>query len=99
MRTSVPMWGSTASKSCNWPANAGTSRTNGRAHLLLVMFDAVVPVAVHLVRRSKLRRTNQAESEPLGVGHIPDALRQLRILLLPVRVRPHASGASHRGRR
>ena len=33
--------------------------------------------------RRQLRGTDQAEAEPLGVGHVPDALGQLRILLLP----------------
>src|SRR5437764_14883864 len=101
MRTSVPMWGSTASKRCSSPATARerTKRQKTaaapRPALLLVMFDAVVPIPVHLFRGRKLRRTDQPEAEPLRVGEIPDAFRELRILLFPVRVRAHAGCASH----
>src|SRR5438045_1733602 len=105
MRTSVPMWGSTASKRCNSPpmARVGPKRKRIAAAqiraLLLVMFDAVIPVPVHIFRCRKLRRTDQPEAEPLRVGEIPDAFRELGILLFPVGVRAHAGRTSHRGSR
>ena len=39
------------------------------------------------LRGRNLERANNAEAEELGVGHIPDAFRQLRILLFPRWVR------------
>ena len=46
-------------------------------------------------RRRHLRRAHEAEAEPLGVGHVPDAGRQLRVAFLPDRVRLVADGAVH----
>src|SRR3954462_7746097 len=120
MRTSVPMWGSTASKRCSSPAKArvrtkrqriGAAQKHAARRraarmraarmraLLLVVLDTIVPIPVHLFRGRKLRRTDQPEAEPLRVREIPDALRELRILLLPVGVRAHARRTSHRGGR
>src|SRR5215831_4356595 len=101
MRTSVPMCGSTASK-WNCPAHqarTATSHTAARRSLLLVMFLAAVPVSVHLVGARHPRRTNQAEAQPLSVGFVPDALGQLRVLLLPRRVGRDAGSASQHIRR
>src|SRR5947209_1256283 len=115
MRTSVPMWGSTASKRCSSPAkarvrtkrqrigaaqkHAARMRAARMRALLLVVLDTIVPIPVHLFRGRKLRRTDQPEAEPLRVREIPDALRELRILLLPVGVRAHARRTSHQGGR
>src|SRR5215217_3653590 len=79
IRTSVPMCGSTASRSFSSPAaeQPATAR-QAPSHLLVVLFQATVPVLVHLVRARNFRRTDKAESEPLGIRVIPDALRQLR---------------------
>src|SRR5215472_5226816 len=86
MRTSVPMWGSTASKRWSDAAEQSRGRRNAsvraplawtgqEAHptLLLVMFEAAVPVAVHLFRGGNLHGTHEAEAEPLRIGHVPDA--------------------------
>src|SRR5438045_1977251 len=80
-------------------SGAAHARAAHSRALLLVMFDAVVPIPVHLFRGRKFRRTDQPEAEPLRVREIPNALRELRILLLPVSVRAHARRTSHRGGR
>src|SRR4051794_16146733 len=94
MRTSVPMWGSTASK--RWgaaPRIPAEARRQIAARLLLVMFEAAVPVAVHIVGRGEFGGAHETEAEPLGVGHVPDAFGELRVLLLPVGGGGGASGA------
>src|SRR5688572_12057906 len=50
---------------------------------LRLLLNAAVPVLVHLLGIGNLQWSHQPEPEPLSVGVIPDALRQLRILLLP----------------
>src|SRR2546423_11062471 len=92
------MWGSTASK--RWgAARAQASGTKSRAALVLVMLDAVIPEAVHLVRGGNFGGAHQAEAEPLRIGEVPDALGQLRVLLLPIGVGPDACGAGDGGSR
>src|SRR5262245_34101064 len=98
MRISVPMWGSTASNILRSAAGARPDAASmAKANqLVLVMFQAAMPVAVHFIGAGNLCRTHQPEAEPLCVGVIPDALRQLRILLLPVRARSHPRRAPQR---
>src|SRR5580765_2824093 len=59
---------------------------------------AVVPVFEHLLLRRNLERTHNAEAEERGVGHIPDALGQLRVFFFPpfFGVQPRRA-AQHRG--
>src|SRR3954453_1374045 len=59
------------------------------------MFDAVIPNTEHLFGRRHLRGTHEAEAEPLGISHVPDAFRKLGILLLPGRIGGDASGTTN----
>src|SRR6478672_3783800 len=100
MRKSVPMCGSTASNRRRSAALAVTANRSARQRTrLLQALDAAVPVVVHLIGGRSLRRADQPESQPLRVRLIPDALRQLRILLLPGGVGRDAGGAAHNIRR
>ncbi len=54
-----------------------------RASLFL---DPAVPVLLHVLFRRGFERTDDSEAEELGVGVIPDALRELGILDFPVGV-------------
>jgi len=96
MRINVPMCGSTASYSCGGAANAEPDQASHAAapsaRRLLIVFNTTVPVAVHLIHAGYFDRAYKAETEPLGIGLIPDTLWQLRILLLPRRVGRHACG-------
>src|SRR5471030_2768053 len=99
MRTSVPMCGSTASNNCRSAAAAFPKKPRHAAarkprDLLLIVFQAAVPIQIHLRNTGDLRLTNQAETQPLGVRQVPDALRQLRVLLLPGRVGGNPRGAA-----
>src|SRR5579883_1149277 len=97
MRTRVPMWGSTASNRSAAGMVAAKQSSSGST-LLFVMLGAAVPIAEHFFGRGQFRRADQAEAEPLRVGHIPDALGELRVLLLPGGVRCDARGAGHQRR-
>src|ERR1039458_8939944 len=103
MRTKVPMCGSTASYSRGSAASAHPDQASHAAALrpraLLIILNTAVPVAVHFVRAGYLRGAHQAETEPLGIGLIPDTLGQLWILLLPRRVGCHTRGAAQHVRR
>src|SRR3954471_14588444 len=66
-----------------------------RLRLVRIKRDAVIPRAVHLFGAWKRRRPDEPEAEPLGVGHVPDALGELRVLSLPGCIRGHAGGARH----
>ena len=48
---------------------------------------ATVPELLHVLFRGRFQRTHDAEAEELRVGVVPDALRELRVLDFPVRVR------------
>ena len=50
----------------------------------IVFFHAAVPVSLHLLGRRDFQRAHHAEAEELRVGVIPDALRELRVLALPL---------------
>src|SRR5215831_19042551 len=97
MRTSVPMCGSTASNRVGWAAEARVA--NKTTAQLLVMLQAAVPVAEHLIGARDLRRTHEAKAQPLRVGVVPDALRQLGVLLFPVGSRRRTRRAGHGRRR
>src|SRR5579863_6781402 len=103
MRIKVPMCGSTASYSRGCAAvvypESRTQAAKLRAPALLIIFHTAVPVAVQLIYPGHFHRTHQAETEPLGIGLVPDAFGQLRILLLPVGVGSHAGGAAQHVRR
>lgn len=71
--------------------NTATSGSRTR----LIMLHTVVPVAIHGVGVGNLQRPDQTEAQARRVGVIPDALRQLRILLLPACIRCHARSAPH----
>src|SRR5690349_2281669 len=53
-----------------------------------------VPIEIHFFDGRNLNRTGEAETNPLGVGEIPNTLRQLRILLLPARVGAEPPGGA-----
>lgn len=85
------MWGSTAVNfesvpltGSAWLQGAMRMAANMQAgKLLLIVFDAVVPILIHVVGTGKLSGANQAEAKPLGICFIPDALWKLRVLFLP----------------
>src|ERR1035437_6314630 len=87
MRTSVPMCGST-------PSNGSACNTQANRNALVILRNAAVPILVHLFGTRNLHWTHQPKTQPLRVGFIPDALRQLRVLLLPARIGSHACTAS-----
>src|SRR5581483_3182654 len=90
MRNIVPMCGSIASiRSADTPAQQHTHTSA----MLLIALHTAVPVCVHLFGRWNLLGPHQTKAEPLRIGVIPDALRQLRILLLPRRVGCNARAA------
>src|SRR5262245_18827480 len=67
----------------------------GELELLFpLVLDAVVPEFLHLGSGRDFERAHDAEAEPLGVCVIPDALRQLRILLFPAALGVAARGAA-----
>jgi hypothetical protein len=59
----------------------------------LVSLDAAVPIFREFFGRRNFERTNDAETEELRVGVIPDALWQLRVLHFPRRAGSAARGA------
>src|SRR5437667_9671980 len=65
-----------------------------RPGLVLVLFDSAVPVFSHFLRWRDLERADDAEAEELGVGVVPDALGQLRVLHLPRFIRAETRGTA-----
>ena len=61
----------------------GFARTGCPRSGRLLAFHAVVPNLEQFAGRRDREGTHQAEPEKLGVGEIPDALGQLRVLLFP----------------
>ena len=57
-------------------------------------FYTAVPVFIHFFCARDFERTDDAEANELGVGQIPDRLRQLRVLHFPVGDGVGASGAT-----
>ena len=57
--------------------------TGSAVFIYLILLHAAVPVFVHLCRRGCFQRANNSEAQKLGIGVIPDALGQLRVLYLP----------------
>src|SRR4051812_36454076 len=63
-------------------ANSAEVSRSQNVSLRLVL-NTAIPVLKHLVGGGNPQRANKAEAKPLRIGVIPDALRKLRILLLP----------------
>ena len=62
-----------------------------------LFFDPVVPHLMDLLGGGKLTRPDEAETEPLRVGEIPDTLGELRILHFPRGIRAYARRAKALG--
>ncbi len=64
---------------------------------MLILLHAAVPVRLHLLGGRRLERADDAEAEELGVGVIPDALGELRVLDLPLGTGAAAGGDAELG--
>ena len=75
-----------------------TATSNQQPGSSSIFFHAVVPELEQLLWRGHLEGTDDAEAEPLGIGVVPDALGELRILLLPLPTGAAAGGAAQHGK-
>src|SRR4051794_5684129 len=92
IETSEPMYGSEARYRSR--ADRHGARIDSDARRLRLAFNTVVPVLEHIVRGWNLERPDEPESETLSVSVIPDAFRELRVLLLPGRIGSNAGSTT-----